>query len=143
MRRIIGVTILVVLAIGLGFAQTRPSDNRPQYDWPTAVADVGQLGDYLDLAAYKDLPSTYTIDWTISGTAPAACTFRIEGSTIGTTGSWFGLDATAPAADTVPCTSANMIHIANRPVRKLRVYIVSYTAGDGTTSVKFHYTAGR
>lgn len=132
--------IVVLLFCVPALSQVTTSDGKSQYDW-AAVSGTGQLGSYLVQPSAPYVPSIVTIDWSVSGTAPSACTFRVEGSSDGS--SWFGLDATAPAANTVPCTSSNMIHIADRPVRKVRIYIVSYTAGDATTSVKFHYTAGR
>ena len=117
------------------------------YDWPS-VTTTGQLGISLGQNTNPKFqepviypPRSITISWTVAGTAPSACTFRVEGSADGTT--WFGLDATAPAADTVACTTANMISIVDRPVRVLRVYIVSYTQGDNTTAVKFSYTRGQ
>lgn len=83
--------------------------------------------------AYR--PSNYTIDVSAFGTAPTACTFRVEGSNDNSV--WYGLDTTAPA--TTSCTASFMEHIVSKPVLFLRINIVSYTAGDGTTSLIFHY----
>lgn len=132
--------LFVFLAAVPAFAQVAPTDGKSSYDWATAVSATGALGSYVDQTLLPQVPRAVSIDWTVSGTAPSACTFRVEGSADGT--SWFGLDATSPAADPVACTASNMVSIVDRPVRKIRVVIVTYTAGDGTTSVKFHYTAG-
>jgi hypothetical protein len=81
-------------------------------------------------------PQNYTIDASVNGTAPTACTFRVEGSSDNST--WYGLDVTAPATNS--CTTAYMEHIVSKPVLYLRINLVTYTAGDGTTRVIFHYT---
>lgn len=136
MKRLIAVLLLLC---AVSFAQVPTTNGGSFYEWGK-VTDTGQVGSYLVQPPLPFIPSVFTIDWSVAGTAPAACTYRIEGSSDGT--NWYGLDVTAPDSNSVACTSSNMIHIVNRPVRYLRVYIVAYTAGDATTSVKFHYTAG-
>jgi hypothetical protein len=110
------------------------------YDW-SRLSTTGQDGPYLNLFFEGNLPPVaYDISWTVSGTAPSVCTFRIEGSDDAT--NWTGLDATAPAVDSETCTTSNIQFVVNKPTRYIRVNIVTYTAGDSTTSVIFHYTRG-
>jgi hypothetical protein len=109
------------------------------YQWPAASA-TGQLGQYLVFGGTSVArPGNYSIDWSLSGTAPTACTFRVEGSFDGV--NWYGLDTTSPASTS--CTTSNMESIVYKPVNYLRINLPTYTAGDGTTVVTFHYTGGR
>lgn len=134
---------LLFLAVAFTGAVVRAQTNIPTnllFTWPAATTGTaGQLGNYLVFGGFSDpRPSNYTLDVSVSGTAPATCTFRIEGSSDGT--NWYGLDVTAPA--TTSCTASFMESIANRPVLYLRVNL-TYTQGDSTTKVVFHYTGGR
>jgi hypothetical protein len=98
---------------------------------------TGQLGAYLILATSAAAsPNDFTIDWTVYGTAPSACTFRVEGSFDGVT--WYGLDTTSPASTS--CTTSNMESIVYKPVAFLRINIVTWTNGDATTVTAFHFT---
>jgi len=140
MKKIFAV---LMLAFGL-IATTLQAQDKPSqallYAWKTPTA-TGQLGNYLILSLDSSSPSpnNYSIDWSLSGTAPSACTFRVEGSFDGV--NWFGLDTTAPA--TTDCTTSNMESIVYKPVLFLRVNVVSWTAGDGTTKAVFHFTGTR
>jgi hypothetical protein len=109
------------------------------YNWVTPTT-TGQLGKYIILVN-NQVPSTsnYSLSWSLSGTAPAACTFRLEGSYDNV--NWFGLDTTSPASTS--CTTSNMESIAYKPVYYLRVNIVTWTNGDATTKVIFQYTGAR
>lgn len=112
--------------------QAIPMPNSLVYTFP-AVAGAGPL----TVVQFPSLrPDTYTIDVSVTGTAPTACTFRVEGSSDNTV--WYGLDVTGPATNS--CTTSMMEHITSKPVLYLRLNVVSYTAGDGTTSAVFHYT---
>lgn len=110
------------------------------YTWPVApTGTAGQLGNYLLLTGINaPRPSIHTIDVTVTGTTPATCTFRVEGSSDGS--AWYGLDVTSPATNS--CTSNFMESIAFKPVAYIRINL-TYTQGDTTTSVIFHYTGGR
>lgn len=138
-RIILALVLFMLAAVGVSHAQTTPP--RLQYTW-SPVSTTGALGtvgvdQYLSFAGLNaGVPQYHTIDWEVSGTAPSLCTFRIEGSS--DTVHWYGLDVSSPATES--CTSSNMIHIPFKPIRAIRVIIVSYTAGDGTTSVVFNYT---
>ncbi len=141
MRKIIdtiatGILAFFIFAGLLCFAQTQPS-SALFYSWSSPTT-TGQLGNYLVFnGVTAPRPGNYTIDWSISGTAPSACTFRIEGSSDNV--NWFGLDTTSPS--TTSCTTSGMESIAYKPVLYLRVNIVSWTTGGGT--IIFHYTGGR
>jgi hypothetical protein len=135
MKRILSALLFIA---SVAVAQTSIGSSLA-FDW-AKVAATGQLGSYLVFNNQSVArPGNYTIDWSLSGTAPSACTFRVEGSSDGV--NWYGLDATSPA--TTSCTASNMESIAYKPVRYLRINVVAYTAGDGTTAITFHYTGGR
>lgn len=137
--------LLIVLALAAA-GLIRPAASQQilsatlQYDWPAATTGTaGQLGQWIGFnATSAPRPGNYTVSVTVTGTAPATCTFRVEGSDDAST--WFGLDVTSPS--TQSCTSNFMESITERPVRFLRINL-TYTQGDATTSVKFHYTGGR
>jgi hypothetical protein len=111
-----------------------------QYNWPAAATGTaGQLGSYLVFSGTSaPRPANYTIDVTVTGTTPSVCTFRVEGSSDGTT--WYGLDVTSPS--TTGCTTNYMESITSRPVVYLRINL-TYTQGDATSKVVFHYTGVR
>jgi hypothetical protein len=112
------------------------------YVWPT-VSTTGQLGNYLafgaDPSANLPIPANYSIAWSISGTAPTACTFRVEGSIDGI--NWFGLDTTYPASTS--CLTAGAESIAFKPFPYMRINVPTYTQGDGTTAVVFRFAGKR
>lgn len=109
------------------------------YAWPV-VAEAGPLGPVLLFEGVNAArPSDHTIDWSVGGTAPDACTFRTEASS--DLVNWYGLDATSP--DTIDGTSSGMESIVGKPVLFLRINVVTYTEGDDTTTVVFHYTGSR
>lgn len=113
------------------------------YTWPTISqpTPTGQLGKYLVLASTVLGPAinNYSIDWTVGGTAPSACTFRVEGSS--DTVNWVGLDATAPSTNS--CISSSGESVVYKPFPYVRVTLVSWTAGDNTSSVVFHFTGSK
>lgn len=139
MKNAIAVVILFLAALGSASAQDVVKSSQV-YTWAQAVTgNSGQMGKYIiidGLAAPR--PTGYTVDVSVSGTTPATCTFRVEGSTDAT--NWYGLDATSPA--TTSCTANFMESIANRPVLYMRINL-TYTQGDTTTKVVFHFTGGR
>lgn len=126
--------LIIALALILVCASTAHAQANLVNSWP-AVSNAAPLP-AMTFGTGSPRPSNYTIDVSVNGTAPTACTFRVEGSSDKQT--WYGLDATSPATNS--CTASYMEHIALKPVYYLRINIVSYTAGDGTTSVVFHYT---
>jgi hypothetical protein len=116
-----------------------------QYAWSAPVSVVGPLGvlgtdQYLNFGVLQTgLPVFHTISYAVTGTAPTVCTFRVEGSL--DYKNWTSLDVTAPATES--CTTGGMFHIPYKPVRGLRINVVAYTAGDGTTSVVFNYAGAK
>jgi hypothetical protein len=137
-RSSLGLLALLLLCGAIARGQVVIAANL-QYNWTVATGTAGQTGSYIvlnNLTAPR--PSNYTIDWSVSGTTPATCTFRVEGSSDAV--NWYGLDVTSPS--TTSCTTANMESIAYRPVLFLRVN-VTYTQGDTTTKLVFHYTGGK
>ena len=129
---------LLIPNIYIGNAQDLPSQAL-LYVWQTPTT-TGQLGNYIILIQNQQpAPGNYTVDWSLSGTAPAACTFRVEGSFDGV--NWYGLDTTSPSSTT--CLTSNMESFAYKPVYYLRINIVAWTNGDSTTVVKFHFTGSK
>lgn len=124
---------LFLFCAALSRAQIQ-APNSLQYGFPTVTASGPLTPLQFSNQAYR--PAIYTIDASVFGTAPSACTFRVEGSSDNLV--WYGLDVTSPSTNS--CTTGIMEHIANKPVLYLRINIVAYTAGDGTTRVVFHYT---
>lgn len=110
------------------------------YAWtPTnSSTTTGQLGSYLILDNSKSpRPSTYNVDFTVAGTTPGACTFHAQGSSDGV--NWYNLDG----GSAVSCTASGNEFIVQKPVLFLRINLATFTAGDSTTVVTFHYTGGR
>lgn len=133
MRKILALAALIFGAT-LCLAQTAPPASLT-YTWPQPTT-TGQLGNYLVFNGTQNVrPGNYTIDWSISGTAPSACTFRVEGSNDNV--NWFGLDTSTSNS----CTTSNMESIAYKPVLYLRINILTWTAGSGT--IAFHYAGGQ
>jgi hypothetical protein len=110
------------------------------YTWASAVSGTdGQMGKYITIGnSSTPRTSNYTIDVSVSGTTPETCVFRVEGSSDGV--NWYGLDKTSPSTN--DCTASFMESIAYRPVLLMRIYL-TYTQGDTTTKVVFHFTGGQ
>jgi hypothetical protein len=70
------------------------------------------------------------VNWTVSGTAPSACTFNVQ------TGAAVG--SLASIGQTVTCTSSGSYAVPNGvPAAFLSLNLATYTAGDTTTKVVF------
>lgn len=138
MKKLLTFFVLLFGLTAAASAQDKPSQAL-LYQWATPTT-TGQLGNYIILVQNNiAAPSNYTIDWSLIGTAPAVCTFRVEGSFDGV--NWFGLDTTSPT--TTSCTTTNMESIAYKPVYYLRINIPTWTTGDATTKVLFQFTGSR
>lgn len=109
-----------------------------QFAWATGTTTTtGQLLKYAVLNGITaPRPGNYGVDWTLTGTAPSACTFSAQGSSDGV--NWFNLDAGA-----VSCTVNGSEFVSLKPVLYLRINLATFTRGDATTVVTFHYTGGR
>ena len=101
---------------------------------PSVVTGTGQLGPVISYYYNQISPSNHTVDFAVTGTAPTACTLSLDGSSDQT--HWYSLSGSQS------CTSSNMFHVDGKPVLYLRINILTYTAGDGTTQVTVHYTRG-
>jgi hypothetical protein len=113
------------------------------YAWSSPTGP-GQVGQYLEFSyggTGSVRPGNYTIDWSISGTTPTACTLEVQGSYDGI--NWYWLDGSGTSPTPASCVTSNMESIAFKPVLYLRVYLVTYTPGDTTTRVLFHFTGGQ
>ena len=135
----------IALFVGLLFStvqNTQAQDVPSQallYQWTTPTT-TGQLGKYIILVQNQSPSSgNYTIDWSLSGTAPSACTFRVEGSFDGV--NWYGLDTTSPASTS--CATSGMEGLAYKPVYYLRINVVTWTTGDSTTVAHFQFTGAK
>ena len=85
-------------------------------------------------ALFENSQYTYrTVYWTVSGTAPSACTFNVQtGATI------VGL---ASIGQTVTCTSSGSYAVPNGvPTAFMSLNVATFTAGDTTTKVTFVVT---
>ena len=135
----------IALFVGLLFStvqNTQAQDVPSQallYQWTTPTT-TGQLGKYIILVQNQSPSSgNYTIDWSLSGTSPSACTFRVEGSFDGV--NWYGLDTTSPA--TTSCATSGMESLAYKPVYYLRINVVTWATGDSTTVAHFQFTGAK
>jgi hypothetical protein len=100
------------------------------------ISTTGQLGAVIDNTNVTGAkPANYTVDWSDAGTAPSVCTLDVQGSLDGT--HWFDLSGTQN------CATANAVSVAYKPVVFVRVNVLTYTAGDGTTAVSVRYTRGQ
>jgi hypothetical protein len=99
------------------------------------ITAAGVLGTPLFFFGGLGAPSNHTIDWSNAGTAATTCSLRMEGSSDGV--HWF--DMTGPLDGTV----TNMVHIVNKPLMYVRLFVISYTSADGTTAVNVRYTRGK
>lgn len=138
MKKVLLSIVLAFTAIAApAFAQTAVPSSQ-LYTWAAApTGTAGQLGNYLILNGLTGRPNNYAMDVTVTGTAPATCTFRTEASS--DLVAWYGVDAVSPA--TVSCTANLMEWLTAKPARYLRINL-TYTQGDATTKVVFHYTGG-
>lgn len=119
--------VLIIASSFACFGQTSQSiyvPNGGYYDF-AAVTSAG-AGTVLDLR--KSLIKSHTIEVSVTGT-PSACTYRVEGSS--NSNNWYDLSGTQA------CTSNGMIHIDPKPVRFLRINVITLV---GTASLVFQWT---
>jgi hypothetical protein len=83
----------------------------------------------LDLSS--SLFKTHTVEAVLGTGTNSACTFQVEGSS--TTANWYSISGGTPIA----CTAGSMTSFADKPVRYIRIHILTYT---GTAPVTFYYT---
>lgn len=126
--RIIAAAVIALASL-IGHAQKVTSGGL--LDFGTATT-TGQLGNYYAFDLGR-IPLTFTVSWSVQGTAPSACTFNAEGSLDGT--NWFYLES----ASGISCTASGMEAITYKPVRYLRIHVLTYTAATGSNGVLFKY----
>ena len=93
----------------------------------TAQTAVGQTTGYAvaSAGAQAGIPVNHTIELITTG-APSGCTYRLQGSSDGTT--WFNISA----AD-ITCTSSTVSFEANKPAKYVRGNLLTLTAGTSPT----------
>jgi hypothetical protein len=132
----------LLLAVSCGCAAlaqtTVPSGLVWTFTPVTNASTTGQLGNYVILNGLNaPRPGNYTVDWTLTGTAFATCTFNAQGSTDAV--NWYFVDSGTP----VSCAASGNEFVVTKPVLYLRINIVALTGGDGTSKLVFHYVGGR
>lgn len=93
--------------------------------WDFAPMTAVSTSRFVDVRS--GLPQYHTIEALLVGT-PTTCTFRVEGSNSGVT--FYDISG---AQD---CTTSTMFHIANKPVRYIRISLLALT---GTATIKFSW----
>lgn len=120
------------------------------YAYPAAVttADITRsfLGNtVIVVGGGESSASGHTVTWSNDGTAATACTYRFIGSD--DQAHWHNLSdtlsCTATGSQVLPAGSVgDSFSLPYRPWPYVAVQILSYTAANGTTAVKFRYTRG-
>ncbi len=83
--------------------------------------------EYIDLR--NGILQSHTIDFSLTSGTLSVCTFNVEASSDAV--NWYDISGTQT------CTASAMFHIAYKPVRYLRINVLSYT-GNGV--LQFNYT---
>ena len=128
-RFLLGVVAALCLSIG-AVAQTADTGGGGSYTFGT-VSGTGQLGHALSYLNMPSAPSTHTVEWSVVGTAPTACTLELDGSIDGL--HWYSLTGS------LDCTTAQMYHVPDKPVPFVRLEVLTYSPGDTTTNVTARY----
>jgi hypothetical protein len=121
------VIVLFVFGCLSCFGQTTQTVFLPvggYYDFP--VLTTATHTTVLDLR--KSLVKTHTIEISLTGT-PSVCTYRVEGSSNST--NWYDISGTQS------CLTNNMFHITDKPIRYIRINVLSLT---GTASLTYQWT---
>lgn len=140
----------LVVALGMLVAAAAPTQvvatTNLQYTWTaTSMATAGQLGSYIvfnNTNASRPIYNTFQV--ATSGTAPSACTFQVEYSQDGVTWTVAQMaDGTFTQITNPPSCAAALTGLWYLwPTVYMRIHLVSFTAGDSTTVVKFYWTGG-
>ncbi len=128
-RFLLGVVAALCLSL-CSLAQMADTGGGGSYTFG-AIASTGQLGHALSYLDMPSAPSSHTVEWSIGGTAPTACTLQLEGSIDGL--HWYSLTGS------LDCTTAQMYHVASKPVPFVRLNVLTYTSGGSTTVVTARY----
>ena len=131
--RTICLAASLLLAPCLVTAQTAHTGAGGAYTFGV-IAGTGQLGQVVTFENAPSSPTTHTVMWTVSGTAPSACTFSLEGSADQTT--WF------PISYGIPCTATGYTVPNSQAFPFVRANVLTYVLGDGTTAFTVRYVHG-
>jgi hypothetical protein len=127
LKQLLAAALLMLPAFSYGNGQTTTraflSPNTFYYDFHV-ISGVGPT-EYLDLRSI--IPAIHTISAKVTGT-PTVCDFVVEGSSDGTI--WYGISASHA------CLANYMFHIADKPVRFLRIRLIDLT---GTATIAFQW----
>lgn len=138
MKNLFLILVLLVSASMSGFAQTpgalnphHPGLNGTQtggiYQFLPETSAIST--EVLDMSS--SLFKTHTIEAILGTGTNSACTFQVEGSS--TTANWYSISGSTPLV----CTAGSMTSFPDKPVRYIRIHILTYT---GTAPVTFYYT---
>lgn len=144
MKRLLSLFCLLLTASFVASAQSvvtvTGNVSASAYTWtPMTAAGISSASIYT--VNPDGAPSSFTIDEATTGTAPTTCTFEVESSPDGVT--WnSGAGSLSGALD---CHTAGLLTTSfiSKPVRYIRINVLTFTGGDGTTKVTFSYTRGQ
>ncbi len=122
--------IVAALCLSTGSFGQADTSGGGAYSFGT-ISTTGPLGSSLNYLGHPTAPSSHTVEWSLTGTAPTACTLELSGSIDGN--HWYSL--TGPLS----CTAAAMYHVIGKPVSFVRLNVLTYTPGDATTAVTARY----
>lgn len=98
-----------------------------------AQGDVGTAFGIATRHGHSLLPNNFTWTVTQAGTAAATMQADLQGSIDQI--NWYALDSTTTVA------AFQMRHVTYKPVRFIRVKLITLTGGDGTTAISSGITA--
>ena len=112
----------------------------PAYSWPAMTA-AGMSSTSIYTLSQDGAPSNFTIDAATSGTAPTTCTFEVESSPDGITFN----SGSGSLSGSLDCHNVGILTTSflSKPVRYMRINLLTFTGGDGSTKVTFSYTRGQ
>jgi hypothetical protein len=112
----------------------------PAYSWPAMTA-AGVSSTSILTLGQDGAPSSFTIDEATTGTAPTTCTFEVESSPDGITFN----SGSGSLSGSLDCHTVGLLTTSfiSKPVRYIRINLLTFTGGDGTTRITFSYTRGQ
>lgn len=142
MRSLLALFVFLIASLCAAYGQVTPT-SKGEYNWPVATS-TGVVGNqYLVLDANQSagISAYYTIQVYITGTAPSVCTFEVQSSP--DTVAWdSGVNSISGDQSCLGSTSNLLTYsFYSKPARNIRINVGTLTGGDGTTSIKFFYTA--
>ena len=144
MKRLLSLLCLLCAASFVASAQSVVTVTGPTstsaYTWPVMTASGISSTSIYTLDAVGS-PTSFTIDEATTGTAPTTCTFEVESSPDGI--NWNS--GSGSLSGVLDCHTAGLVTTSfiSKPVRYVRINLLTFTGGDGTTKITFSYTRGR